>query len=137
MTPQDVRSPIQQQRWVEVRNDSQDVIPPFAVLEITESERPEAESELTPGAGRTVLVVTQPTQDSIQYVVINSMQEIKAGELGWATNDFPAYALYGGGSPEAGEVWGATAGSYALSSGNTGFLIEGDADGEKVRVQKC
>jgi hypothetical protein len=59
------------------------------------------------------LWVAEPDADG-QYAVINAGDPIAPGADGWVTAESPARALYEGGTPANGEVWGPKADSYKL-----------------------
>lgn len=127
--PQDHRSPDRQQRWIELKNVGASTIPAFGVVEVDDASRDDM--------GRTVLHVKRPTAASLVNVVVNGHQEIPVdGEGRVGTNDFPAYALYTGGTPSPGASYGTAVDSYLLESGATGFIICGDSDGTIVRVMR-
>lgn len=129
--PHDERAPHRQQRWIECKNVGGTTLQPYAVAEVVESTRPDT--------GRTVLNVRQATCDGPENTVVLGHMQILAGEYGYCTNDFPAYALYDtSDTPTPGEVWGVASGTQVLAKGIDGYLIVGDADATKgiVRVRR-
>lgn len=133
--PQDFRSPARNQRWIELENAGGSSIPPFAVVEVTDSYRPEEAGTETPDGGPTVLKVRQATTDNPCSFCINGPQTIPAGErrrLG--TMDSPALALFDntGGSPTVLSEYGIKSGSYYLQQNTDcplyGFILLGDYD---------
>lgn len=129
--PQDSRAPHRQQRWIELVNAGNEVIPPFAALEIAPpgSHRPEASGGYTPLDGRTVLYVRKPTHDNPCLSVINGPCEIPIygyGKVG--TMDDPMLAMVASASYETGIDVGIKAGSYQLHKGYCGYRIIGDYD---------
>lgn len=129
--PHDTRAPHRQQRWIDAVNVGSDDIPAYGVVEIVET--------IQDDTFRTVVQVKRPTGNGLRNVMLNGPKIIAglsgndAGS-GVVTNDYPAYALYSGGTPEVGEIWGSTANSFALKPGASGFMIIGDASGGIVRV---
>lgn len=136
MIPQDARSPHQQQRWIEIYNAGSSDIPPFGVVEIVESTRPE-DGGIT-GEGPTVVSVRRPTIDSLPHFIINGPMTVPVGERGRvATNDYPCLAMYDTGeTPVSGQEWGTVIDSYALGRGRQGVVIMGDAAYGVVRVMR-
>lgn len=146
MTPQDTRSPFQQQRWIELYNEGGSEIPAFGVVEITTpgSSRPESTGGYTPDGGRTMLHVQEPTASSgcsnCCLTVVNGPCPIPASKSGRVgTMDSPMLALVGSASYTTGMEVGPKSGSYALWSGYKGYLIVGDYDSGTgtMRVVKC
>lgn len=146
MTPQDTRSPFQQQRWIELYNEGDSEIPAFGVVEIVApgSSRPESTGGYTPDGGRTMLHVQQPEASSgcsnCCLTVINGPCPIPVGKSGRiGTMDSPMLALVGSASYTTGTEVGPKAGSYALWEGYKGYLIVGDYDSGTgtMRVVKC
>jgi hypothetical protein len=134
MTPQDTRSPFQQQRWLELYNAGTELIPAFGVCQIISpgSSRPES-SGYTPTGGRTVLHVGKPTSQlaclNAALTVVNGPCPIPVYETGRVgTMDSPMLALVGSSSYATGLEVGVKAGSFALWSGYTGYVIVGDYD---------
>lgn len=123
--PQDVRSPVQQQRWIECVNVGSQEIPPHGCCEIV--------GTTTAGIGRTVLQVKRPTADGLANVVLNGVQPIQAAKHGYCTKDFPAFAL---GTTSVGEPCGSQKDSFALKTGVSGFVSLG-LGGPGIRVQEA
>jgi hypothetical protein len=117
MNPQDARSPLQQQRWIEVRNVGSYDIPAFGVVEVTDSTEPDGTES------RTVFHVRRPTEASMSNVLFNGSRPIPVSGYGAATGDFPAWALSG--STVAGTKIGTQADSYELSASSSGFVVLG------------
>lgn len=114
--PQDVRSPIQQSRWVEAHNYGSSTIPAHGVVEVVNNNINAAEF-------RGVLDVQTPTKKGVPNIAVNSLHPIAPGGTGWVTWDFPAYAL--GTGLTAGDMAGTTAGSYTLTKGYPGVMVLG------------
>lgn len=132
--PQDTRAPFQQQRWIELYNAGSELIPAFGVCQIVSpgSSRPES-AGYTPTGGRTVLHVGKPTSQlaclNAALTVVNGPCPIpvyEARRVG--TMDSPMLALVGSSSYPTGLEVGVKAGSFALWSGYSGFVIIGDYD---------
>lgn len=138
--PQDTRAPHRQQRWIELENVGSSTIPPFGVVEIVESYRPER-TGLVPGDGPTVVKVKRPTIDSLPHFYVNGPTAIPEGKRGKpGTNDFPCLALYNQQfTPVSGEMWGTVKDSFLLGKGRQGAAIVGDADNSLglVRVNRA
>ena len=117
MTPQDGRSPLQQQRWIEIRNVGSQDIPPYGVVEVVDSTEPDGTDS------RTVFSVRRPTESSMSNVLFNGFETVPALGYGRATGDFPAWALSG--STTAGTKVGTEADSFTLSASSTGFVVLG------------
>lgn len=123
--PQDVRSPIQQSRWIHAKNTGGIEIPAFGVCEVLSNSTDSSTGVDTIGVGR-------PTAHGLPECVVNSFVPIPAGRYGWVTYDFPAYAL---GSLDAGDMGGTTKDSFSLSKGKPGFMCVGGGPSGAVRVK--
>ena len=115
--PQDVRSPIQQSRWVEAVNNGSSEVPAHGVCEVTANTVVAAEY-------REMLAVTRPTSYGLPNIVVNGPVPIPVGKKGWVTWDFPASVL--GTSLSTGHMAGTATGSYSLAKGYPGVMILGD-----------
>jgi hypothetical protein len=69
-------------------------------------------------------IADQPNADG-QDVYVNGPLPIPPSGYGVVSKDWPLYAAYTGGPPTVGQTWGAASGSYLLTSGKSGFLIQG------------
>lgn len=119
MPASDKRDPQQQQRLVEFRNASGQIVPSFGVLQITGSE--------VAGVGRKILTVTRPDGTAGAVYAVNSHLPVAVGKGGMCTLDFPALAAYatGDGTPAVNELWGPKSGQFTLAKGLPGFTIIG------------
>lgn len=126
--PQDSRGPHRQQRWVSCKNVGSQTIPAYGVVQVVDASRVEV--------GRTIIHVKRPTMDGHCNILINSPMPIAEGAFGICTNDFPTYALYGDDTPAVSEVWGSKANAFTLKKNKRGFIILGDPDGLKVRINR-
>lgn len=127
--PQDTRSPHRAQRFIELKNIGSATIPPFGVVEIAGSYRPEQTDQYTPNDGRTVMLVRLATKDSPCATIVNFACEIPPGEerrIG--TMDDPLLALVDDPSYTVGTVVGVEAGSFVLTRDHCGYMIIGDYD---------
>lgn len=123
--PQDVRSPIQQSRWIHAKNTGGSEIPAFGVCEVLSNSTDSSTGVDTINVGR-------PSAHGLPECVVNSFVPIPAGGYGWVTYDFPAYAL---GSLAAGDMAGTEKDSYSLSKGKPGFMCVGGGPDGSVRVK--
>lgn len=123
--PQDVRSPIQQSRWVLAKNNSGTEIPAFGVCEVLSNSNDSS-------TGVDMLQVARPSAHGLPECVVNSFVPISAGGYGWVTYDFPAYAL---GSVYVGDMCGTQKDSFSLSKGKPGFMCIGSGPDGSVRVK--
>ena len=121
--PQDVRSPIQQSRWIRAYATS--TIPAHAVCEVS--------SNSIGTDGTETLTVKQPSAKGLPECVINGPVPIESGKYGWVTYDLPAYAL--GSGLTVGDMAGTQSGSFSLSKGFPGFMVLGDGPSGTVRVK--
>lgn len=105
-----------QQRWVPVKYDESESVPPFGVV---------VSRSMDVSSGDPLIVVDQPAGGSLEALFLNGPAEIRPGESGAATRDFPAIARYKttGGAPQIGEEWGPKAGQWELDSNGMGFTI--------------
>lgn len=102
-------------------NSSTNTIPPFGLVRVM--------GTTTDGA----LLVDQPNQDG-QDVYVNGPQAIlpnngatpALGGFGMVTKAFPIWAQYDttSGTPAIGDTWGAANGSYLLTKGKGGFVVQ-------------
>ena len=126
--PQDARAPHRQARWIEAENIGSVEAPPFSVLEVVDSYRPEMATNLTPNDGRTVLRVRLATRDSPCATAVNGPCSIPAGEnRRVVTIDDPMLAQVAM-EFQPGTVVGVQAGSFQLQAGYCGYLVLGDYD---------
>ncbi len=117
MIPQDGRSHLQQQRWVEIRNVGSYDIPPFGVVEVVDSTEPDGTES------RTVFHVRRPTEKSMSNVLFNGMNTVPVAGFGSGTGDFPAWAMCD--TTTAGTKVGTDTDSYSLTTGSSGFVVLG------------
>lgn len=117
MIPQDPRSALQQQRWVEIRNVGSYDIPAFGAVEVVDSTEPDGADS------RTVFHVRRPTEKSLANVLFNGFTPVPVSGYGSATGDFPAWVLCG--TTTAGKKVGTVADSYELSESSSGFVVLG------------
>lgn len=127
MIPQDARSQLQQQRWVEVYNAGGQTIPAHGVIEAIENTADDTEF-------RSYIHVAIPSRRGCPHVFINSMIPIEPGKTGWATDDLPAYALCE--SAGVGRMVGSDANSFSLVKDVPGFSVAGAGVGGALRVRK-
>jgi len=127
--PQDVRSPIQQSRWVEAYNNTAVTIPAHGVCEV-------ASNSINSTEFRDILYVKRPTAAGLPECVINSCVPIPAGKPGWVTLDLPAY-VKGSLSMNTGDMVGTAANDFSLTLGKPGFMVLGAGPGTTglVRVK--
>lgn len=132
------QSPFRQQRWVECENLGSDVLLAYSVAEIYEASRPEKTLQMTPGGGRTVLQLREPSADSRLNTAVLGPIDVPVGRFGICTMDFPAYVRLGLGEPVNNQIWGVRDGQTAIFSGYRGFRILGDYDEDNglVRVMR-
>ena len=69
------------------------------------------------------LSVDQPNADG-QDVLVNGPTPIGPNGYGAVSRQWPLYAAYTGGPPAAGQTWGAANGSYLLTSGKGGLVVQ-------------
>lgn len=127
MTPQDPRSPMRNQRWVECQGS--DLSFGDCVL-ITDSTR--AETGAFSDGIRTIFQVATPNEDSQPNTIIIGHME---GSQGYCTNDFPTYAKCDQ-NVSVGDEVGPVAGSRTLSPAATGYLVMGDIQNGMARVRR-
>lgn len=127
MIPQDARSQLQQQRWIEVYNAGGQTIPAHGVIEAIENTADDTEF-------RSYVHVAIPSRRGCPHVFINSMIPIEPGKTGWATDDLPAYALCE--SAGVGRMVGSDANSFSLVKDVPGFSVAGAGVGGALRVRK-
>lgn len=125
MNPQDGRSILQQQRWIEVYNAGGSEIPAYGVMECTDNTDDDTEF-------RSYVSVQRPTRDGCPHVLVNSMVPIGPGKTGWATRDYPVYALCE--SVGVGRMVGTEKDSYTLKKDVPGFTIMGGGPAGTKRV---
>ena len=127
----DRHAPVFQQRWIEFRNDSGQIVPPFGVIKITGST-----SSAALGIGRYIFTATRPNSDTVNIFALNSQQSVPVGGYGLCTLSWPAFAAYdqNDGVPGIGTVWGPKSGQFTMAKGNPGFAIAGTAGSSAVWV---
>jgi len=109
-------------RWIEALASGD--IPAFGVVEITGATWEEP--------NRTVLLVSQPSEDSVSPFAINSHKPIPSGGYGLVSLTGPVFALYdNAATPATGELWGPQSGSFEAKKGNLGLVILGGIDTER------
>ena len=116
MNPQDGRDILQQQRWIQVQNAGGQDIPAYGVVEITGNTADDAEFN-------SFLSVRRPTRRGCPHILVNSHVPIAAGKRGWATRDYPVYALSE--SVGVGRMVGTAVDSFSLVKDVPGFTILG------------
>lgn len=111
------RADLASKRYLSAKNNSAvNTIPPFGLVRVVSVD----------SSG--LYTVDQPNADS-QQVLVNGPQAIAPSGYGAVTQDWPTYAAYTGGPPATGQTWGAASGSYYLTSGKTGFTVQGGDTG--------
>lgn len=113
MLPQDGRSPVEQQRWIDAINVDTVDIPPYGCCEIVTNNVI---------GDRTRLQVRRPTADGLPQVVLNGLKIMPAGGGGFVTRDYPAFALATG---AVGDMQGSQANSFTLKASVPGFILLG------------
>jgi hypothetical protein len=126
--PQDTRGPHRQERWIACKNVGSQDIPGYGVVQVDDASRQNTDE--------TIVHVKRPTADGHCNVLINGPMPITVGKEGVCTNDYPAYGLYADDTPVTNQVWGSRANAFTLKKNVRGFIIIGDDDGEKVRVNR-
>lgn len=108
-------APIKRIRWLKFKNASQQVIPPFAVLNCL-------------GTQNGVMMVGPPTSDNQQNVYTNSQATVPIQGYGSCTADSPCFVAYNNqaGTPQIGQQWGTKAGDFYLEPNQTGFRVIGE-----------
>jgi len=109
------------QRWLRVRNETSEEIPPFAAMRMT---------GLTTTSTGTVINVAKPNTDSATAMILfNGPVAIPANKDGIGTRTFPLTAAYdtADGTPAAGDKWGPAASSWKLknASDQKGYMFIG------------
>lgn len=121
----DSRSPLEDMRWVAWRNDNSTVCPAGGLIRVTGSVQ----------KGR-LLVRTgdKPNADSQAGLYVNSHFPVQPGGYGRMTHESPCMVRYTGSAPTNGQVWGAASGSWYLTTGKRGWLIDGVANTTRTIV---
>ncbi len=106
------------QRWLPIRNDEDDPIPPGGACRVT--------GITDDGA----LAVERPDTDGMTNVLFNGRTAVDPGKFGRATMSWPCMASYDadpldGAGPSNGDEWGVAASSWALQAGQKGFVFYG------------
>lgn len=117
------------QRWLELRNDSGEEIPAFAIVRLTGTH--------IDHAGRVMLTGAKPNVYGSQYRhAVNGRLAIPDGKSGLCTLDFPAMALYdtADGTPVVGQRWGPRSGTWKLKKNTGGFVVAGLIDEDAGRM---
>ena len=104
-------------RWLSIRNDSGEEIPPFAVLRLTGLES---------RSGQTVFVVSKPDATTVadslmgdrSKILVNGPQRILDGKYGAGTQEYPAQVKY----TTLGPLMGPAADDWGLSNLSRGFV---------------
>lgn len=101
------------QKQPALNNSTLSTIPAFGLVRVVASS--------SDGA----LLVDQPNADG-QDVYVNGPTPIRPDGFGIVTKAFPIWAAYDStsGTPAIGDTWGAANGSYLLTKGKNGFLIQ-------------
>lgn len=127
MLPQDGRSPVQQQRWIDTYNVGSQTIPPHGACEVTGTVRGDND--------RTILLVQRPTKDSSPVIVFNGLLPVPPSKDGYATNDHPAFCL---GYIPTGVTCGSQKDSFQLAPEKSGFVSLGvDSASGLTRVKEA
>lgn len=116
-------------REVSVYNNSGEIIPPYAVMQI--------EGAQAVATGKLVKVTKpDPTDDNAGYL-LNGASEIPIGKTGVGIAPVDAgYAYYdNANTPAIGENWGPQASSWKLKKDELGFQIIGGHGSERVLVR--
>lgn len=121
--PQDFRSLLNRQRWLECENTGGQEIPAYGMIEITGATNPDP--------GRIVLQVQRPTLDGQGNLAVNSHVSIAVGDLGACTIDFPTWAKFTEESPSVDpavtESWGVVTDDFTLRRISTNAEIGDNA----------
>lgn len=113
-------------RWLSFRNQSEEAIPPFAVLRPT---------GVITVHGQAVLTVSKPDTSGGLAHFFNGPFPVEVGGFGSCTADFPCYAAHDpSDQPALGDEWGPEAGSWQLVKANAGYQILGGAQDGRVQV---
>lgn len=116
-------------RWIPCHNAGAQEIPPFGLVRCTNAAFATASTGV-------LFEVDRPNTDSQECYVVNEAG-IPVGGYGICTLESPVHVLYDtAGTPANGETWGAASGSYKLTEGKTGFVIEGGASGSVVLARR-
>lgn len=112
-------------RWLSCFNNSGEIIPAYAVMQI--------DSVATENDGTVLYSVVKPDTDHALHVLFNGPNAIAVDGYGIGTCDFPAVALYdttlsAGDPPDPGEGWGVQDGSWMLHYTYRGFVGIGFLD---------
>lgn len=127
-TPHNIWGPYVQQRWIEGKNVGSVDIPPHSVVEVSNAERPEEASVLTPSGGRTTLHVRRSTVDSPSKTVITGPLRIRVGEIGPVTDANIAYVRHKG-LVSIGDQVNVTTDEDEVETGQVGYIVLGDIQG--------
>ena len=133
MLPRDYRGPFVNQRWLEIVNTEDRVIPPYACLEVVSDALYETDNPATPG-GLPRIGVKRPSADNLVNVMFNGPFPIRGTSststpFGFGTFDLPTWVLYDDAdTPASGEQWGPQADSYEIKKGNTGLYVLGNSN---------
>jgi len=104
--------------WVEVYNGTSEVIPPYAVMEV---------SSVSSG----IYTVVKPTGNNPKITLVNGGTAIAPGDYGTGTYDSPTYVLYdtADSTPtlSTSTEWGPVSGSWKLRKTHNGFTPLGDS----------
>jgi hypothetical protein len=120
MPPLDeIRSAFLRKPWKRVKNSSQEVIPPFAVMRVVSSAIID---------GEVVVTVAKPNTTFISEYLVNGPWAIGSGssDEGLATDlSESGLVLFGTGTPAVGEEWGPEPSQWYLKKYRYGFRIKG------------
>lgn len=120
-------SPNLETRWLPIRNDSGESIPPFGLVEPTEVVTINRQKFQT---------VIKPSANSLDGLMFNGPFLVGANVFGTATRDFPNFVQYNtsDGTPVNDEIWGSVGGSFELGKSQFGFQIIGGVTNGIVEV---
>lgn len=118
----------QQNRLIPFKNESGEVIPPFACMQLDYNYE-SGDSALALDASDSIVDVKKPDSDGARYpglLIFNSSASVGVGKSGLACIDPVCLALWDDedGSPEVGWSVGAKSGSWYLSMLGKGYRIK-------------
>ncbi len=113
--------------FIQVVNASGEVIPPFAVMKVTDAGKQN---------GEPYLEVDKPDGSGSNYV-LNGAFSIGIGGNGAGSVAFSKRAFYNNleGTPSIGDEWGPKSGQWSLSPDGSGFVFVGDITSDHGRVR--
>lgn len=99
-------------RYLSVKNQSGEVVPPYAVMRIVETDKEDT------------IYISKPNKDNDKLIMLNGPSQIGIDGTGLGTIDMPFWAAFNqaDGTPGNGEQWGTENGSWKLKKDKRGFL---------------